>query len=498
MTTLNRVSPTGMTSGVTISDYFGTPDSGDDNSMYMSSYAFLPAGWTIQNNIPVLVQPNLLNNVSLAPEDFASFNPQFLQSGDVFPGQPVNIQVTLKAAGAGTMYISGMCGNNPIVGGYLANGNPYSESVVFEGGGVSQTFTTKYKYTNIIYFGALTADVTECSVTTMPIILQNEQPTIPAALDLNSKAGSLLLPRQSTAEVVAEDSLIPNTAFSTSPLANSNTGQILDGSAILYSTVDGMQVYNKTTKCVSTKRNGRWDNLYIEDPLKTQFKYSNTWIKAATLKTLNTTPVNLLADYPGSYAGPLLVSSAPYGNGTVLLQNQPLVEPTQLAFTIASGAGTPSVIISGVFNGIYVSETVTVPINGDTLSSIYKYSYIHSITGSAAGSGNLSVGYNGITAGASFYINRMSFTLFGNTTAFAGDFSLVLQDSAEGSFVYDIPMTNNFITSANTSGYNVMVTSIGVGVRRVGNFIELGAAGAYTGGSAAAMLLVGMEYAWIY
>jgi len=347
---LNRVSPTDFTAGIVISDTIE-----NNNVLGKTTAEFVPLGWKVKApGVYSLATPNTGNLVTVAAQAVGSVpinNPNYYSSrGAIFCGIPQALYITGTGnAGASVLRIIGTVANTRV-----------TEDITFVDG-VQREGTTVTEFTDILSINVAVAGINNLSISTYPTSLTpQKEPYIAASLDVNSTSGAILNPRLNINQILSLD--------------NSQSTSTTGYASV---TCDGMQVYNSDAGCVATKRNGKWENLYLEDPFKSQTHQVSVNLTQAQFIAMTGVLGNIpLVKLPTVVTQPTFLAN---GNFTALGK---IVGPTTLPYparvTFTATANTSVVTINGYYNGMKLTETVA-SVNG-VATSLFTYSIISSIS----------------------------------------------------------------------------------------------------------------------
>jgi hypothetical protein len=408
MANINRNNPTTHESGMVICDSLSK-----GTLIGKSSYAFAgnPTGLAISQN--VTAGNSVLFN-----------SPSLLNLGSIFPGQPVTLTITLTSVAITNLVIKGYNNHNSI-----------TETIIVSAG--TSTLTSSNSYTNVNSIIPV-GNLTNVTVGTNPLIVTNTagvtQPQLAASLDINSQAGAVLFPKATIAQIQAFDSQV---------------------NSVNYASTDGMRIYNTSTGSFCEKVNGYWSGLYLEDPIKPTTKKISTYVDAATLTAIGSGTIFQILPALPSYAANntgLAPSLTPVANKAATITAMPY--PAQVTATIAGTITSFVVKITGYYNGILFSETLSGSAAG-TLTSVAKFTSIVSILPTTV-SGTFTVSY-GYTANSSAYMIYKAVTRFnggaGGSSSGTGAFGLNSGATANTNFI-------QLLTNAQVNGNSSLIELI--------------------------------------
>jgi hypothetical protein len=486
---INRYAPSLTTSGVVICDTDLSGGNGNDKPIGPSTYGFLPAGWVGgANGVPIMQTPNIaLSQTVNANASFVFNSTSLVNIGSVFPGQPVQIQVQGIAAVAGAVVtLVGFNGKTAVTDTLTFNN--------LAAAGLATQISAN-SYTSLTSAVVTTQNLTNATISTVYLKTNSGQPFLAAALDLNSTAGAFLNPKMFSSDIENLDT-ITTAGQSQGSLAN-----VQNNVPVSYATTDGMQVYNKTTGAISIKRNGAWDNFYLEDLLRTNYRRSYTVLNRSKIQgmganggLIQVTPAPPVYPVNPTYFKP---ATAVAIATTTLLSNAVMPYPASIILINTSSTSNITYTITGTYNGATVTETITVTTTAGTITTTSEYSFITSIVAAVTTAPDtISVGIAASSAIVMPY--RLSLQLFNKTTAFATGGALGLSYTNAIAGIAGFTTVNaGFMTNAANNSTVVPITTVSTPTPNLPLFFG-NATAAFTGGLSSAQLIVGLEYEIIW
>lgn len=441
-------------SGVVISDTYTSINQQKDTLRGRTSVKRILAGYSY-NDKGVLTSntPNLFNLANLAAATATAPSSSLLSSvpDDVFPGFPVQIAYSFGNANGTVITTVGMCGDN-----IVEDVSPTLEAAA------NTSYVTSKFFTKVISVSASTAATVFKGSTYQGI--SGNFPQHAAALDVNSSSGALSLPRATSEEILSFDNYFVGSVgykLDITPQTYLSTGK--GGIPTTYFTQDGCQVFNKTTQAISSKLNGRWIDLYSEDPIKTPTKRIVKDIPIASFLAMVTgtvaTAIPVIMAPPAPAAEDLKPGVAAIAvaaiNQVILKDLNWTAKSGRLSLT-SDGTINCTLTIKGFYNGIAITEQIAFAAAAATKLS-RQYSYIESVvctTLTAAGTLTAITG----NQGQDIHVPTRAVLVFENSTVAFTNGGLISLGTSNAGVV-----TNACLTASN-AGINAIAANTAIGI----------------------------------